>query len=445
MKDQLRIEGMHLNSLVASLAKGDSALEIYLDDLQTIFEEKEPFVEAFLAEDDRFGRLRKEAQMLLARYPSVQERPALFGIPVGVKDIFHAHGYLTRAGSKLPGALLTGTQAASVTRLKDEGALIFGKTVTTEFAYFAPGPTRNPHHPDHTPGGSSSGSAAAVGAGMIPLALGTQTIGSITRPASYCGVVGFKPSFDRINKSGVIPLSESLDHVGFFTRDASSAKLVAAVLVLDWAPVEQSALPVLGVPEGPYLEHVSEEMDAHFRIVQEKLKDAGYLVIAVPLLADFERITQRHHLILAAEAAKVHQGWFGEYADHYHSKTRTLIQSGMEIPDSELREALRARLRLREELLTAMENRNIDLWISPSAPSAAPSGLESTGDPIMNLPWTQAGLPTLNLPSGRNAQGLPLGLQLAGAWFGDELLLGWAEGIEKVLDYEFEGRGHTNF
>jgi len=436
MKDHLMIERMDLKSLVPALANGDLALEIYLDALQMIYEEREPSVEALLAEEDRFGRLKKDARLLLERYPSAHERPPLFGIPVGVKDIFHTDGYLTRAGSKLPGALLTGAEAESVTRLKEAGALIFGKTVTTEFAYFAPGPTRNPHHPDHTPGGSSSGSAAAVGAGMIPLALGTQTIGSITRPAAYCGVLGFKPSFERISKSGVIPLSQSLDHVGFFAGDAASAKLVAALLISDWVPVEHEAMPILGIPEGPYLEHASNEMLEHFKIVQEKLKEAGYLVKTVRIMADFERIAQWHHVILAAEAAKTHQTWFDEYGDRYHLKTQTLIQSGRDIPDVKLIEALQARLKLREELLSVMEHENIDVWISPSAPTAAPRGLENTGDPIMNLPWTQAGLPTISLPSGRNTKGLPLGLQLAGAWFGDELLLGWAEAIEKVLDYE---------
>lgn len=429
---------MHLQSLVLALANGDDALQIYLDDLKMIYEEREPLVEAFLPEEDRFERLQRETVLLLERYPSTEARPPLFGIPVGVKDIFHAQGYLTHAGSKLPGALLTGQEAESVSRLKDAGALIYGKTVTTEFAYFAPGPTRNPHHPDHTPGGSSSGSAASVGAGMIPLALGTQTIGSITRPASYCGVVGFKPSYDRISKTGVIPLSPSLDHVGFFTGNAASAKLAASVLVSDWASAEQKRMPVLGVPEGPYLEHASNEMLEHFNLLQEKIREAGYQVKAVGVMADFERITQRHNLILAAEAAQTHKVWFEEYGDRYNSRTQALIQGGKDIPDAELQMALQAKLKLREELLGVMEHENIDVWISPSAPTAAPRGLESTGDPIMNLPWTQSGFPTINLPSGRNGQGLPLGLQLAGAWFGDELLLEWAEGIEKVLAYDME-------
>ena len=177
-----------------------------------------------------------------------------------MKDIFHVKGFLTRAGSGLPVDLLTGPEAESVTQLKQAGALILGKTVTTEFAYFAPGPTRNPRNPAHTPGGSSSGSAAAVGAGLCPLALGTQTIGSILRPASFCGVVGFKPSFGRISSAGVIPFAVSLDHIGFFTQDVAGATLAAAVLCKNWGDEEARTRgdgeakellnyrPVLGVP-----------------------------------------------------------------------------------------------------------------------------------------------------------------------------------------------------
>src|SRR6185436_18009180 len=152
-----------------------------------------------------------------------------------------------------PSDLLQGEEAKSVTRLKEAGALIFGKTVTTEFAYFSPGPTRNPHNPEHTPGGSSSGSAAAVAAGFCHLALGTQTIGSIIRPASFCGVVGLKPTYDRISRDGVIPLSPSLDHIGLFTPDVDSAIDAARSLYRDWdEPNEVLRKPILGIPDGPY-------------------------------------------------------------------------------------------------------------------------------------------------------------------------------------------------
>ena len=151
-------------------------------------------------------------------------------MPVGVKDIFHAAGFETRAGSQLPPELLTGPEADAVGRLRAAGCLILGKTVTTEFAYYEPEPTRNPHNLAHTPGGSSSGSAAAVAAGLAPLALGTQTIGSVIRPAAFCGIVGFKPSYGRISPEGLIFFSPSLDHVGLFTQDVAGMSLAAAVL-----------------------------------------------------------------------------------------------------------------------------------------------------------------------------------------------------------------------
>src|SRR5215208_1409047 len=202
--------------LIESLRSGELALPEYLAKLQAWFLEREPSVLAFVLEENRFERLQREAEALLSRFPDPENRSSLFGMVVGVKDNIHVDGFITRAGTRLPVAEIQGSEAESITKLKNAGALILGKTVTTEFAYFEPGPTRNPYNPEHTPGGSSSGSAAAVGAGLCPLALGTQTIGSVIRPAAYCGAVAFKATYDRVSRSGVIPLSPSLDHVGLF-------------------------------------------------------------------------------------------------------------------------------------------------------------------------------------------------------------------------------------
>jgi Asp-tRNA(Asn)/Glu-tRNA(Gln) amidotransferase A subunit family amidase len=195
---------------------------------------------------------------------------------VGVKDIFHVDGFPTHAGSKLPAQDLAGEQAATVTQLKQAGALVFGKTVTTEFAYFGPGPTRNPRNLEHTPGGSSSGSAAAVAAGMVPAALGTQTIGSIIRPAAFCGVVGYKPTSGRLSTQGVIPLSPTLDHVGLFAPKAARMHWLASQLVDGWAARAPLAKPVLGIPVGPYMNSTSAEGLAAFEAAQGKLTEAGY-------------------------------------------------------------------------------------------------------------------------------------------------------------------------
>jgi len=417
----------------AALRSGQWPLLDYLAELEAHFAAREPSVLAFVPEDGRFARLRHEAEQLLAAYPEPEKRPLLFGLPVGVKDIFHAAGFSTRAGCQLPPALLQGEEAAVVGRLRAAGALILGKTVTTEFAYFAPGPTRNPHNPAHTPGGSSSGSAAAVGAGLCLLALGTQTIGSINRPAAYCGVVGYKPSYERLSRAGVIPLSPSCDHVGFFTPDVAGAALAARVLVVDWRETAVTAPPVFGIPEGPYLERASAESLAHFRVTCQRLITAGFTVKSIPAMPDFADIYARHNQIVAAEAARVHAAWFGAYAHLYHPKTAELIRRGQTVSPTQLALALAGRQQLRAELQRLMAVHGVDVWLSPPAVGAAPAGLESTGDPVMNLPWTHSGLPTLGLPTGANATGLPLGLQLAAGFGNDERLVAWAVQIEKIV------------
>ena len=419
-----------LVTLADSLRSGDLSLLDYLDQLETHFNRREPAVRAFVEEDGRFERLRRQAKALLAQYPAPEQRPPLFGVPVGVKDIFHVDGFVTRAGSRLPPEVLQGAEAASVTLLKRAGALVLGKTVTTEFAYFAPGPTRNPYNPEHTPGGSSSGSAAAVAAGLCPLALGTQTIGSINRPAAFCGVVGYKPSYDRIARAGVIPLATSLDHVGIFTIDVAGAELAGSLLCQRWQHVVASGWPVLGIPDGPYLVRASEEGLTHFQETCERLAAAGFELRRVPAMADFDEIYDRHNRLTAAEAAAFHEAWFDEYASLYHPKSVDLIERGRRVSGEQVEAARKGRRQLRSELTELMNRHGLDLWLSPAAPGTAPKGLDSTGDPVMNLPWTHSGLPTLTLPAGFNAAGLPLGLQLAARWYADEAMLAWAAEIE---------------
>ncbi len=422
-----------LAELVQDLSQDGDGILSFLDLLEARFRSREPEVQAFVPEPKRFERLHREARALLERFPDSSQRPVLFGIPVGVKDIFHVQGFLTKAGSRVPPEELHGLEAECVTALKSAGALILGKTVSTEFAYFAPGLTRNPRHRGHTPGGSSSGSAAAVGSGLSPLTLGTQTIGSVCRPAAYCGVVGFKPSYDRISRSGLIPLAPSFDHVGLFTADAASVRLPARLLCRGWKEAPPSRPPVLGIPDGPYLQQTTDEGREHFLGCCKRLSDAGYSLKTVAVMEDFAAIASRHRLVLAAEAARVHSEWFRRYGDVYHEKTSELIRRGQAIGQDELNEVLGQCGRLRGQIQTRMEEQNLDLWISPAAPGAAPAGLEGTGDPVMNLPWSQAGLPSLSLPAGRNAAGLPLGLQAIGRWWADENLLHWGVELAKVV------------
>jgi Asp-tRNA(Asn)/Glu-tRNA(Gln) amidotransferase A subunit family amidase len=209
----------------------------YIDEMCDRLEKLDPRIEAMLPEPDRRKRVLAEAKTLQTRYPDPARRPPLYGALVAVKDIFHVFGFVTKAGSVIPPELFAGPEAACVKMLRDAGALILGKSVTTEFAYFEPGPTRNPHNLTHTPGGSSSGSAAAVAAGLCVLSLGTQTIGSIIRPAAFCGVIGFKPTLGRVPTEGLVYFSRTLDQVGFFAQDMAGIELASSVLCRQWKPV----------------------------------------------------------------------------------------------------------------------------------------------------------------------------------------------------------------
>jgi Asp-tRNA(Asn)/Glu-tRNA(Gln) amidotransferase A subunit family amidase len=425
---------MNVTKLATALRTGQLDLHQYLTDLESHFTQREPAVLSFVPEVNRFTRLRRDADELLKQYPDPKTRPPLFGIPVGVKDIFHVAGFITHAGSKLPAEELQGEEARSVTRLKDAGALIMGKTVTTEFAFFGPGPTHNPHNPAHTPGGSSSGSAASVGGGLCPLTLGTQTIGSVIRPASFCGCVGYKPTYDRISRAGVIPLSPTFDHIGVFASDVAGVELAGEALIEEW-PFRMGGLetPVLAIPTGPYLEKTSPEMLSHFDDVCRQLAQAGYEIKRLPVLPDFETTRERHYTITAGDAARVHRNWYPRYRDLYHPKTVELLERGQGVTDSTLQRERIGCNNLRSEMSKLMDDEGIDLWITPSAVGPAPEGLESTGDPVMNLPWSQVGFPSLNLPTGKAANGLPLGTQFVGKWNEDEAIWFWGKEIEALF------------
>ncbi len=409
---------------------GEISAHELVSSLQSHYDEIEPSLLSFIPEANRFERLLKEAEELVARYPEPQNRPPLFGMTVGVKDIFHVDGFVTHAGSKLPSQDLQGNEAASVTQLKNAGALIMGKTVTTEFAYFTPGPTRNPHNPNQTPGGSSSGSAAAVGAGLCNIALGTQTIGSVIRPAAFCGVVGFKPTYERISREGVIPLSPTLDHIGIFSGDIETAKQVAQVVISNWGMVIEDRKPVLGIPDGLYLKSATQEGLEHFEIMCQLLSTT-YQICRVQVMDDFQEIRNRHDAIMSFDAANVHEHWFAKHENLYSQKFADLIRRGQKIFDRQSH--LEARDQFRNSITQAMNENQIDLWICPPTIGPAPKGLDSTGDPVMCLPWTQIGFPAINIPTTKNEEGLPMGLQLVGKWNSDESLLAWAGEIEKIV------------
>lgn len=417
---------------IRNIATSDGP-ESALGDRRERIESVDPDVEAFLDEPNRPARLDREARILSSEYTS-WNRPPLYGVPVGVKDIFQVDGMPTRAGSELPPAALAGSEAAVVTALKAAGAIVMGKTVTTEFAYYAPGPTRNPHDLDHTPGGSSSGSAAAVAAGMVPLALGSQTIGSTIRPAAFCGIVGFKPTFDRIRTDGVIPLSPSVDHVGLFTQTVTGMQTAASVVCEGWDGSDTPrAEPTLGIPEGPYLDQASDEGRSRFRDHVDRLEANGYTVKQVDTFTDIDSVNERHKRLVAAEAAMAHHDWFTEYGDRYREGTVELLDEGRDISVHELSAARAGRDALRGEIEELMRAEGIDLWITPAAPGPAPSGIDSTGNPNLNLPWTHAGMPALAVPAGTASNDLPVGVQCVAPAGAGESLLAWGVNLEAAL------------
>ncbi|WP_327295055.1 amidase [Streptomyces sp. NBC_01197] len=399
-------------------------------------------IQAFVPEPGRAERIAAETAAVTARWPDPAHRPPLFGVPVGIKDIIHVDALPTLAGSALPPEALAGRQATLVDRLRAAGAVIAGKTVTAEFAVLAPGPTRNPRNLAHTPGGSSSGSAAAVAAGMVPLAVGTQTVGSVIRPAAYCGVTAFKPTYGRIPVDGVIANAPSFDTVGLFAVDVAGLLPALAAVCDNWHPYGPPAgtedrspvLPVLAVPEGPYLECAQPEALDVFATRVERLRAAGFTVRRIPVMADFEQVRAQLFTMNRYEVARTHAEWFAEFGALYRPETVRAIREGQGITEVEYVRAQRERVAFRDRMAAAMAG--TDLWITPSATGPAPVGLTTTGSSVMCLPWSNAGLPSLTLPAGHAGNGLPLGLQCVGAAGDDERVLAWGALIETALAEE---------
>ncbi|MBT3346017.1 MAG: amidase [Gemmatimonadetes bacterium] len=392
-----------------------------------VIEARESVLQALLPETGRRERV-------MAAATQVPVEQALAGHLVGIKDILHVEGMVTGAGTRLPTHLFAGDEAACVRRLREAGAIVLGKTVTTEFAFFEPGLTTNPHDPGHTPGGSSSGSAAAVAAGYCQIALGTQTVGSVIRPAAFCGVFGYKPTYGRIPTDGLLLCSPSVDTIGLFATDPVMAQRTAAVLVDDWSPTASAPRrPVLGVPRGPYLEQASPDALAAFETQLAQLRQVEIEIRDVDgVFDDIADINTRHSDVQAAEMAFEHSAWMAQHLDLYRPRTRQILERGQQVTPAQLEAGRNGRAQLREHLAVQMSRSGIDAWICPSATGPAPFGLESTGDPVMNLPWTHAGTPVANLPAGW-VDHLPVGLQLVADFGQDEALLTWSEILSAAL------------
>jgi len=427
-----------LAPLVTALVDGSLDLHTYVDDLCDRIEQVEPHVKAYVVEHGRRERLHAEAEEAVRRWPEPATRPALFGTPVAVKDIVHVDGLPTRAGSGVPPEVLAGPQAVLVDRLRAAGALVAGKSVTAEFANFTPNETRNPHDLARTPGGSSSGSAAAVAAGTAVLGTGTQTVGSVVRPAAYCGVVGWKSTHGRVPKAGVIDHSPSLDVLGMFSADGAGAVGAARVcLGADWNEPEPLQRPLrVATPVGEYLGPVEPEARSVFERQVAALAAAGHTVREVPveaLLGPWDDLLAHNQIVNRYELAQTHEQWFDRHRAGYREQTAAAIDHGRSITPERYAQARRHLEDLRARVDDRLRAAQVDLLVAPAAPGPAPLGIDSTGDPAMARPWTYAGLPAISLPGGTTSEGLPLGLQLVGPTGSDEWLLSVALEVEPHL------------
>lgn len=363
-------------------------------------------------------------------------RGALHGIPVGIKDIIDTVDMPTSYGSPIYQGARPAWDAACVAALRAAGAVILGKTVTTELAAYHPGKTANPHNPGHTPGGSSSGSAAAVADCMVPLALGTQTAGSIIRPASFCGVVGYKPSYGLVNKAGLKPSSELLDTIGVFARSVADAAVSVAVMS---GRAEMSTVSIVNeaprigfcrTPQWPFAEAATQQAFDHTR---KALAAAGATIVDIELPPSFDKLAEGQTLIMAYESSRALAYEMNTHQEQLSAKLLELLKSGQDCPPDVYDEARSLASRCRAALIEVY--RDIDFIIAPSVKGEAPAGLDATGDPIFNRIWTLLHVPCVNIPAYTCSTGLPVGLQVIGLTGRDRQTLNMASWVENAIQY----------
>ncbi len=365
---------------------------------------------------------------------SVPAQGPLAGMPIGVKDVIDTADMPSQYGSPIWAGHRPRSDAACVAAARAAGAVVIGKTVTTEFATRHPGPTANPANPKHTPGGSSSGSAAGVAAGFFPLAFGTQTAGSIVRPAAFCGVVGFKPSHGTLHRTGMKVMSESLDTIGVMARSVADCALaMAAMTGLDYGAPDAKAprAPRLALVMGPAADQAAPETLALMDRAAEASRRAGATVTLVTLPEAFAAAQAAHPYVMNMESAEA-LGWEMAHARAQLSAVlRERMEWGAAQPRAKLVEGRAAFAAARAAFPAAIEG--FDAVLTPAAPGEAPEGLGWTGDPAFNSLWTLLHGPCVTVPAGTGPKGLPLGVQLAGRIGEDAALLGWAQWVRAAL------------
>jgi aspartyl-tRNA(Asn)/glutamyl-tRNA(Gln) amidotransferase subunit A len=378
-------------------------------------------------------------------------RSPIHGVPYGAKDIFDTAGIRTAGGTKIWAERVPDTDAVAIATVNAAGAILLGKTHTTEFADGDPAVSRNPWNAMHTAGGSSTGSGVAVAARLVPWAFGSQTVGSVLRPAAYNGVVGFKPTFGRISRRGVIPMAQTFDHVGVLTRCVEDAATLLGVLAgRDPDDPDSADVPVddyaaeLDRRHGPRIGFVRtfflEESDAETRMrmeqVAQELAQAGATIEEINPGIDFPHAFRSHRLMQESEMADWHELLFVGNEKLYGPKISAYIQNGFKNTAKEYVRAMNYRLEMRNLASTALEQ--VDALLMPTAAGPAPQDLTQTGDTRFQSPWSFTGFPSISVPMGLASNGLPLGAQFAGAPFQEARLLGVARWAEQVLGVELE-------
>lgn len=416
-----------------------------VDALLGRIERSQPALKTFVTVDAEGARAAARAAEQAAT-ESGQLGP-LHGVPFGAKDIYDAAGLPTTAGYRPLAGNISTQDAHSVARMKAAGAILLGKTVTTQFASADPSPTINPWRADRTPAGSSSGSGAGVGARLLPVALATQTGGSILRPAAYNGAVGLKPTYGRVSRHGIVPLAWSLDHAGPIVRTVEDAALVLGVIAghdprdphSQMAAVPDYSAAIRDEPRPPrlglltdMLEQAQPDVRAHLEAVADQLRAAGASVQPVTLPEPFDLYLAVHAVINLSEAATTHASWLVRDRSDYSPRIRSTTMLGQALPAWGYLHA--GRLRRRLAARTAAFMADIDALLLPTASNLPPTP-ETTGDPSFQAPWSLLGLPSMSLPSGVSNDGLPFAVQLVSRHLDEPTLFQAARWVERELAF----------
>ena len=367
-------------------------------------------------------------------------RGFMHGIPVGIKDIYHVQGMITGCGSPIYSDFLPNYDSRVTELLRSAGAIIMGKTITTQFACGDPPSTKNPWDHCRTPGGSSSGSAVGVATNVFPAALGSQTAGSVLRPAAYNGIIGFKPTYGIVSRHGLFPVASSLDTVGWFCRSVEDAQALLHLFTEASSTDEDSSSKSglidyhlrIGILEQFYKDESSRDSSENIQRICDQFSSAGASITIAHANIDLRDAVEEHGTIMASEAAHTHEIDFANNPDLFKPHVRNLVETGLKTRSVEYLRAKSIQNKLKIALRKTAAK--FDAILTPTTMSAAPD-TKTTGQPSFQIPWTMAGMPAISLPSGLNSEGLPLGIQLSGENLQDQTLLSIAKWCEEIIDF----------